>query len=149
MSFSLFNDRRVVHMLADGSTYAVAGGTADVTSNTIDALGNGARVDILLQYGDNADTAVLGIKLQESATGLGNWVDVVTSSTLAAGATDTDNEMLGISGKLTKRYFRTIIDRGVANSVIAGLWAFIDAREVSFDQSTAAGQFVEAPTVSN
>lgn len=153
MKGSFFEAVKVVHVAPnDGATttYALSGGTSDVNSVAVDALGF-SDIAFLLCFGDNADTGTFTGTIQGSADGSTGWTDITSATAdFVAGATDTDNEMFGISCPVNPsyRYYRFETDRGTANTVIADMLAFLSrADRIPVTQLTTAGQFIEAPTI--
>ena len=150
---NFFESVQVVHVAPDSgspTTFTLAAGTTDVNSSSVDALGF-SGVAFLVSFGDNVDTGTFTGKIQGSVNGSTGWTDITgASASFTAGATDTDNEHLGVSCPVTGqfRYYRLAIDRGTANTVIANLLAFlVGADRQPVTQSTSAGQFIQAPTI--
>lgn len=145
-----FESVQVNHLTFDGTNYALTGGTSDVNSGTVDARGF-EKVAFLCVFGDNADTATFTGTIQGSADGSTGWTAITNAAvTFTAGATDTDNEMVGVECEVNPayRYYRFATDRGTANTVGAALLAFLikgDREPVT--QPTGAGQFVATPII--
>lgn len=145
---------KIVHVAPDDqatTTYALAAGTTDVNSVAVDSLGFG-RVLFLWTFGDNADTGTFTGSIEGSANGTTGWTAITgATSSFTAGATDTDTEMLGVECEVnpTYRYYRTVSNRGTANTVIAALHSLLGRRQgvTPVTQLTSAGQFVQAPVV--
>ena len=147
---TIFEALKVLHVSPDGSGYAVAAGTSDVNSESVDSLGYN-RVGFVMTFGDNADTGTFTGKIQGSANGSTGWTDITGATvSFTAGASDTDNKMIGVECDVnpTYRYYRFASDRGTANTVIAALHAIL-GRAVGqpVSQSTATGQFISSPVV--
>lgn len=157
MNHGFFQNNKVVHVPPDGTaatTYALAAGTTDVNSLGVDRAGY-ERVAFVCTFGDNVDTGTMSMKAQHSDDNV-TFTDCAdpdagtVTQAFTAGASDTDNEVLGVEvyGTKLKRYVRVAFDRGVANTVIAALHAILtNAQYKPVTQSTAAGQFIQAPTV--
>lgn len=145
---------KIIHVAPnDGATttYALAAGTTDVNSVAVDAIGF-KRVAFLWIFGDNLDTGTFTGKIEGSANGTDGWTAITGATTsFTAGASDTDNEMLAVECSVDPayRYYRGVTDRGTANTVLAGLLALLGVCEgvTPVSQSTAAGNFVQAPVV--
>lgn len=144
---------QVVHVAPDSgsaTTYTLGAGTGDVNSSAVDAR-NFQAVAFLAVFGDNADTGTFTGKIQGSADGSTNWTDITSATaTFTAGATDTDNEMLGVGCPVNPsyRYYRFVSDRGTANTALNGLFCLLSqADRVPVTQLTSAGQFIAAPVV--
>lgn len=145
---------KIVHVAPnDGatSTYTLAAGTSDVNSVAVDALGYG-RIAFLWVFGDNAATGTFTGSIEGSADGSTGWTAITGAlSTFTAGATDTDDEMLMVECNLNPayRYYRAVSNRGTANTALNGLFCLLGrvSGVEPITQSTAAGQFVQAPVV--
>lgn len=153
MKGSFFEAIKVVHVAPDdgaATTYALSAGTTDKNSVAVDALGF-SDIAFLVCFGDNVDTGTFVGTIQGSADGSTGWTDITSASAdFTAGASDTDNEMLGISCSVNPsyRYYRLESDRGTANVVFTDLLAFLSrADRIPVTQLTSAGQFIEAPTI--
>lgn len=144
---------KVVHVPPDdgaATTYGLAAGTTDKTSVAVDALGF-EHIAFLVSLGDNADTGTFTGKIQGSADGSTGWTDISGATTsFTAGATSTDNEMIGVGCKVNPsyRYYRFSTDRGTANTVITDMFALLTHPDrMPVTQLTSAGQFVQAPVI--
>lgn len=153
MKGSFFEAIKVVHVAPDDgatTTYALGAGTTDKTSVAVDALGF-SDIAFLICFGDNADTGTFTGTIQGSADGSTGWTAITSAAAdFVAGASDTDNEMLGVSCPVNPsyRYYRLSSDRGTANLVFTDLIAFLSrADRTPVTQLTTAGQFIEAPTI--
>lgn len=145
---------KVVHVPPDDgatTTYGLAAGTTDKNSVAVDALGFG-RIAFLCIFGDNADTGTFSGEIEGSADGSTGWTDITgATNAFTAGATNSDTEMIGVECDVNPayRYYRFVSNRGTANTVIDALIALLGNNEgfVPVTQLTAAGQFVQAPTI--
>lgn len=144
---------KIVHVAPDAgsaTTYALSAGTTDVNSSAVDALGF-EHIAFLCVFGDNNDTATFVGGIEGSADGSTGWTDITgATSSYTAGASDTDNEMLGIGCRVNPsyRYYRFTSDRGTANTAIAALIAVLSHPDKTpVTQLTTAGQFIQAPVV--
>lgn len=145
---------KIVHVAPnDGAatTYALAAGTTDVNSVAVDALGFG-RVLFLWAFGDNVDLGTFTGSIEGSANGTDGWTAITGATTsFTAGASDTDNELLGVECGVNPayRYYRAVTNRGTQNSVLTDLLCLLGRREgVSpITQLTSAGQFIQAPVL--
>lgn len=153
MKGSFFESVKVVHVApSDGATttYALGAGTTDVNSVAVDALGF-ADIAFIVAFGDNADTGTFTGTIEGSADGSTGWTAITSAAAdFTAGASDTDNELLGVSCSVNPsyRYYRLASNRGTANTVIADLRAYLTrADRIPVTQLTTAGQFIEAPTI--
>lgn len=144
----------IVHVAPNSgasTTYTLAAGTSAVNSVAVDARGY-SRVGFLWVFGDNAATGTFTGKIQGSADGSTGWTDIDgATSSFTAGATDTDDEMLYVECNTLPayHYYRAVSTRGTANTALnalIGLLGRISGVE-PITQSTAAGQFVQAPVV--
>lgn len=153
MKFNALDTTKIVHVAPDGTsatTYALSAGTTDVNSSAVDALGY-ENISFVCVFGDNVDTGTFTGGIEGSADGSNNWTDITgATSSFTAGATDTDNEMLGIGCQVDPayRYYRFTSDRGTANTVIAALICLLTSPDrAPVTQATTAGQFIQAPVV--
>jgi hypothetical protein len=153
MQVGAFEHLKVVHVAPDGTastTYALGAGTTDVNSSAVDALGFD-KIAFLVTFGDNADTATYTGTIEGSANGSTGWTEITSANdSFTAGAADTDNEMLGVQCKVNPsyRYYRLASNRGTANTVIAALHALLsNGDNLPVTQSTAAGNFINTPTI--
>jgi hypothetical protein len=145
---------KIVHVAPDSgatSTYTLAAGTTDVNSVAVDALGY-SRIAFLWAFGDNTASGTFTGSIQGSADGTTGWTTITgASSTFTAGATDTDDKLLMVECNLnpTYRYYRAVSDRGTANTALNGLFCLLGriSGVEPITQSTAAGQFVQAPVI--
>ena len=144
---------KIVHVAPDDqatTTYALGAGTTDVNSVAVDALGF-EEVTFIVTFGNNADTGTFAGTIEGSANGSTGWTPITDAvDSFTAGASDTDDEMLGVSCKVNPsyRYYRLASNRGTANTVIAALHALL-ARpaQAPVTQPTTAGQFINSPTI--
>jgi hypothetical protein len=141
---------QIVHVAPDATaatTFTLAAGTTDVNSAAVDTQGF-MSATFFVTFGDNADTATFTGKIQGSADGSTGWTDLPGATTsFTAGATDTDNEMIAVAVfSPAFRYLRFVSDRGVANTAINAIHALLTVNaQGAVTQSTAAGQFIQAP----
>jgi hypothetical protein len=139
---NIFNQLKVLRVAPDATaatTWTLAAGTTDVNSAVIDTSGY-RGVAFLPIFGDNADTATFTGKIQGSANGTTGWTDITDASfTFTAGASDTDNELGGASVySPLYQYVRFVSDRGVANTVLAGLLVILySPTEIEVAQETS------------
>lgn len=99
----------------DGSTYAVAAGSADINSDVIDTLGyEGVR--IITGFGAITSGAATSIKLQDGDT-TSPTTDVLGSAQTVA---DTDDNKIVITElyRPQKRYLRQVTKRATQNAVV-------------------------------
>lgn len=144
---NFLTSNQIRHLTVDGTNYALSAGTTDVNSEVLDTSGY-RGVTFVWTFGDNTDTGTFTGKLQGSADGSTGWTDITGATTsFTAGASDTDNEMLAIEVYSPQyRYLRAASDRGTANTVVAALHAVLSSPvESKITQSTATGQFIQAP----
>lgn len=116
--FELAKDCKVVRLMN-----AVAAGTSDQTSSYVDTNGY-ENVAFLTAFGTIDGGAVTSVKLQDCATSGGSYNDIASSKQTVADSNDnkvTVHEI--VRPKL--RYVQVYIDRGTANAVIDGVWAFL------------------------
>lgn len=150
MKFNALDCVKVQHVTVDGTNYALSAGTSDVNSGAVDSLGF-EHVAFVCVFGDNADTGTFTGGIEGSADGSTGWTDITgATSAFTAGASDTDNEMLGIGCQVDPayRYYRFTSDRGTANTVIAALLCLLTSPDrAPVTQLTTGGQFVQTPVV--
>lgn len=110
------NDVSTKRIKPDGSTYAVAAGTSDLTSEYVDtALYESTR--FVIGFGAITSGAVTSVKVQQCDTSGGSYADLEgTSQTVAD---DDDNQIVIVEiTRPRERYLKTVIDRGTQNAVI-------------------------------
>lgn len=143
--FRNFFTEHVVPDSAAATTYTLAAGTSDKTSGAIDLLGC-LECAILIAMGTITATGTCDFKAQHSDDG-SSWSDIENGAQTQVVDTMSD-KLVGFTVKNpTKRYLRVDINRGTANSVINGIFAFKKYRELPVVQAVTAGQFVAAPEV--
>ena len=103
---------------------AVAAGTSDVNGTGI-AMAGYEGIMFVAILGDVTDTATLALKAQTctdtSGTGAAD-ITGATTSTFTADATSADNKFLILDvAKPTSSHVRPVLDRGVANAVVAAI----------------------------
>lgn len=100
----------------DGSTYAVAAGTTDLTSDAIDTAGyEGVR--IIIGFGAITSGAVTSVSVQECSSSGGTYAALEGSKQTVAD-TDDDKVLVWDIQRPRLRYLNTLIDRGTQNAVV-------------------------------
>lgn len=143
---ALLKDAEIQHLTFDGTNYALAAGTSDVTSDYIDTA-NCEEVTILCVLGVMAASSTWDLKLQECDTSGGTYADLTGTAATQAVATD-DDKVIGITiKKPLKRFLKVVSTRGDGGNATGQALLAIKRgiRDKPFTQSTAAGQFVAAP----
>lgn len=151
----LLSTHTIVHLAPDGTaatTYALAAGTTDVNSTSVDCLGC-EEVTFLVAAGTMAASSSLDVKVQQSSDdGVGDgFSDLEGTAATQISATD-DDKMVAISIRNPqKRYLRLAFTRGdggnsAINSVVAIMGPY---NKQPFAHSTAAGQFIATPELFN
>ncbi|HYE94459.1 MAG TPA: hypothetical protein VEA38_25725, partial [Terriglobales bacterium] len=100
----------------DGTNYAGAANTTDLTSESVDTLGfDGVR--FLVGFGAITAGAVTSVKAQQSTADGSGQSDLAGSSQSVA---DTDDNKVVIIDiyRPQERYVNTVIDRGTQNAVV-------------------------------
>ena len=98
-----------------------AAGTSDIAGASLDLTGSNGVVAVV-QLGDIAGSATMTVKGQKSDdASADSWVDLAADSTdISIGDTD-DNGVAAVEWtEPTSRYFRVVVQRHTANSVVAG-----------------------------
>jgi hypothetical protein len=121
---SLLNDVKPIPVAG-----AAAAGTTDVDGAVIDMTQDSgyAAVCGVAQLGDVTAGSVLELTLRGSAAADGsNSVQLSTTGTVTAGATDTDSKLLVLDHvQPMYRYVFHRLKRGTANAVVAGIVAYV------------------------
>jgi len=117
MNQNLSKAVKTIRLKPDGSTFAVAAGTTDCTSDVVDMAGyDGVR--FIIGFGAITSGAVTSIKVQQGqASNLSDAADLAgTAQTVA----DTNDDKLFISEifRPQERYLALYVDRGTQNAVI-------------------------------
>lgn len=115
---------------------AVAAGTTDQNSSSVDmqAAEGFDEVTFLAAFGTLTATQVTKIFAQESDDD-STWSDSAGSESSALADADSNKTLL-VTIRPTKRYVRCVVDRGTANAVIDGVFAFLTkAHKVPVTQS--------------
>lgn len=100
----------------DGTSYAIAAGITDLTSESVDTAGfDGVR--FLIGFGAIVAGAVTSVKAQES-TAAGTGQSDLAGSAQTVGDTDDDKVVIIDIYRPQERYVNTIIDRGTQNATI-------------------------------
>lgn len=106
---------------------AVAAGTTDQTSAAVDMKADESfdEVTFMAAFGALTATQVTKIKVQQSDDdGATDTYDDIAGTESAALADTDGNKMLLVTVRPLKRFVKCIVDRGTANAVIDGVWAF-------------------------
>ncbi len=153
---NFFNAYKPVHLPPDGTaatTWGLAAGTTSVNSGSVDRRFF-EKVAFMVVFGDNVATGTFVAKVQHSDDN-STWADALDldgntiTVSFTAGATDSDNKMIGkeVMGTKLKRYVRLAFARGTANTVIESVWAFLGSpqKQPVAQDATSAGQFYAAP----
>lgn len=115
---------------------AVAAGTTDQNSATVDmqAAEGFDEATFVAAFGTLTATQVTKIKAQESDDD-SVWNDSKDSESAAMADADS-NKLLAVTVRPKARYVRCVVDRGTANAVIDGVFAFLSkARKQPVTQS--------------
>jgi hypothetical protein len=123
---------------------AVAAGTTDVESTSVDGAGFDAAA-FVVEFGAITSTAVTSVKVQGSSD---NSTFVDLEATSIAVADDDDNQIFVVDVvRPPYRYLRCVVDRGTANAVIDGITAIqYQARFMPVTQpATTTGELNVAP----
>lgn len=102
---------------------AVAAGTTDQNSDSVDMLGfEGVR--FIASFGTLTSGAVTSIKAQQSSDdgSADGWSDLEGTSVSIADTKSNDVLVLDVY-RPTKQHVRCVVDRGTANAVISGVIA--------------------------
>ena len=110
----------VKHCLVTRVSNAVAAGTSDVNSDSVD-MAQYEGVAFAVQFGAITSTAVTSVKIQGSSD---NSTFVDLEATAITVADDDDNQVF-VPEVLAPpyRYIRCVVDRGTANAVIDSILA--------------------------
>lgn len=104
---------------------ATAAGTSDINGSVIDMSGYDA-VSFLAGVGALTATQVTLLKAQHGdAANLSDAADITGATTTALADGDGDKTLLLEVLQPRKRYVRAVLDRGTANAVLDGMWAFL------------------------
>jgi hypothetical protein len=121
---------RVAPNSSAATTYTLAAGTTDVNSSAVDTLGF-SSVAFAVILGTLTASMTLGLSIEESDSGSGDWTAISGASYTATGDADDDKIVLLEKFKPAKRYVRVAFDRGTANAVIDGLVAMLGGANVA------------------
>ena len=104
----------------DGSSYAVAAGSAAVTSDIVDCSGyDGIR--FILAMGAITSGAVTSCKVQQNTANSASGMADLLGSSITIAATDDDKLIITEIIKPQERYLCMITSRATQNAVIDGL----------------------------
>ena len=125
---------------------AVAAGTSDQNSSSVDMTGYGS-VQFVTLFGAIVSGAVTSVKTQTSSDG-STFNDLL--GTAITVADDNDNQaVIHDIGNPRERYLRVVVDRGTQNATIDGYIALqyaANIEPVTYDASTVVGsEFHHAP----
>jgi len=121
---------------------AVAAGTTDINSSSVDMRDYGA-VAFIVAFGAITASAVTSCKLQQSSDdgSSDSWADLEGTSITVAD--DDDNQLVVLDCvSPQERYVRAVVDRGTQNAVVDGIIAMqymAQDEPVTHDPTTVVG----------
>ena len=114
---NLSKDVKIVRIKPDGSTYAVAAGAADITSEIVDTSGFDA-VQFMVGFGAITSGAATSIKAQQDTDSAGGTMADIAGTSITVA--DTDDNKIAVSDIIRpgERYLRLKVLRATQNSVV-------------------------------